>query len=93
VLYREGFRPCHAAFEGLSGDLLVAWGFSRFAEETRWGTLERASGTWRFRPAPEHGRLSARTSSWPPIATRDMVAAILSEADLDGDVSVSNLGR
>jgi len=48
ALLRPSWRSFEAAFEGLSGDLLVSWGFSAFAEETRWAELVRTSGQWRF---------------------------------------------
>ena len=40
------FRAFDAAWESLSGDLLVAWGFSVFAEQTRYATRDGQTGAW-----------------------------------------------
>jgi hypothetical protein len=88
VLFRPGWRPFAAAYEGLSGDLLVAWGFSVFAEETRWATLERASGTWRTGQHPSSDAIGAQIllASDP---TSDRISAAIGEGDVDDDVTVS----
>jgi len=40
------FRAFDVAWESLTGDVLVSWGHSQFAEETRYATLGSASGLW-----------------------------------------------
>jgi hypothetical protein len=89
TLVRRTWRPFDAAFESLSGDLLVSWGFSVFAEETRWATLERETSTWRSGQHPStdasgaHVVLRADPSS-------DRIVGAFAEGDLDNDVSVSH---
>lgn len=88
TFFLSGWRPFDAAWENGSGDLLVAWSFSVHAEQTRWATLERATGTWRHGQHPSTDAVGARVAlaSDP---TSDRIAAVFSEGGLDGDVSVS----
>ena len=88
TIYSAGWRPFDAAFESNSGDLVVIWGFSRFAEEARWGTLERATGQWRFgqHPSTEAVGADIKLASDP---VSDRIALVMGEADFDNDVTVS----
>jgi hypothetical protein len=88
TLVRRSWRPFDAAFESLSGDLLVTWGFSVFAEEVRWATLERASGQWRF---GQHVSIDASGADVVLAADpgTDRIVGAFAEGDLDNDVSVS----
>jgi parallel beta-helix repeat protein len=88
VLFRPSWRPFDAAFESLSGDLLVSWGFSAFAEETRWATLERASGEWRSGQHVSTDAVGAHIVLAPDPSS-DRIAAAMGEADNDNDVTVS----
>lgn len=88
TLVRPTWRPFDAAFESLSGDLLVTWGFSLFAEETRWATLERASGQWRTGQHPSTDASGAQVVlAADPVS--DRIVAAFGEGDIDNDVSVS----
>jgi hypothetical protein len=88
TLFRPGWRPFDGAFETQSGDLLVTWGFSRFSEETRWATLERATGTWRSGQSPATDAVGAQVLlAADPSSNR--IAAVFGEGDLDNDTSVS----
>ncbi|HVQ25051.1 MAG TPA: hypothetical protein VMV01_07735, partial [Planctomycetota bacterium] len=40
------FKAFDAAWESQSGDMLVAWGYSQFAEETRFANWVRSTGNW-----------------------------------------------
>jgi hypothetical protein len=88
TIYAPGWRPFDAAFESLSGDFLVMWGFNRFAEESRWATLERATGLWRTGQYPSSDAVGAQLllDSDP---TSDRIAAVIGEATFDNDVTVS----
>jgi hypothetical protein len=88
TLFRSGWRPFDAAWENRSGDLLVTWSFSLYAEETRWAVLESASGSWQTGQHPSTDAVGAHVAlaSDP---TSDRIAAVFGEAGLDGDVSVS----
>lgn len=88
TLVRRTWRPFDAAFETLAGDLLVSWGFSLFAEETRWATLERDRGAWR---TGQHASTDASGAqvilAADPMSNR--IVGAFAEGDLDNDVSVS----
>jgi len=88
TIYAPGWRPFDAAFESLSGDLLVTWGFSRFAEESRWATLERATGQWRTGQYPSSEAVGAQVILASDPAS-DRIACELGEATFDNDVTVS----
>jgi len=88
ALLEPGWRPFDAAYESLSGDLLVAWGFTVFAEETRWATLERSSGQWRTGQAPSTDAVGAQVEMAAD-PTSDRIAVTMGEATLDRDVIVS----
>jgi parallel beta-helix repeat protein len=84
----RGFQAFDAAWEGMSGDLLVAWGYSQFAEETRYATLTRATDTWttgQFVSTDALGK-SLELASDP---TTDRIVAVFGEGDSDDDVGVS----
>ena len=88
TIYTPSWRPFDAAFESLSGDLVVTWGFNRFAEETRWATFERASGEWRTGQHPSTEAVGAHVVlAGDPVS--DRIAAVMGEGDLDNDVIVS----
>jgi hypothetical protein len=88
TIFAPSWRPFDAAFESLSGNLLVTWGFSTFAEETRWATLERASGVWRTGQHPSTDAIGAHiVLAADP--TTDRIAAVMGEASFDNDVIVS----
>jgi parallel beta-helix repeat protein len=85
------FRAFDAAFESLSGDLLVAWGYSQFAEETRYATLHRATDTWltgQFVSTDALGKTLALASD----PASDRIVAIFGEGATDDDVGVSVWG-
>lgn len=88
TMFRPGWRPFDAAFETNSGDLLVTWGFSLFAEETRWATLERASGEWRTGQHVSTDAIGAHIVLASDPAS-DRIAAAMGEGDADNDVIVS----
>lgn len=88
TVYSPSWRPFDAAFESLSGDLLVAWGFSVFAEETRWTTLERATGEWRTGRHPSSEAIGAAVVMAADPAS-DQIALLLGEGSIDDDVTVS----
>lgn len=82
------FKAFDAAWESQSGDLLVAWGYSQFAEETRYATLTRTTGTWttgQFVSTDALG-MSLALASDP---TTDRIVAIFGEGNSDDDVGVS----
>lgn len=83
------FKAFDAAWESLSGDLLVAWGHSQFSEETRYATLVRATDTWttgQFVSTDALGMFVVLASD----PTSDRIAAIFGEGLKDDDVGVSN---
>jgi len=82
------FKAFDAAFESLSGDLLVAWGYSQFAEETRYATLTRATDTWttgQFVSTDALGKFLALSAD----PTSDRIVGIFGEGFSDDDVGVS----
>jgi parallel beta-helix repeat protein len=82
------FRAFDAAWESLSGDLLVAWGYSQFAEETRFATLTRATNTWttgQFVSTDALGKYLALSSD----PDSDRIVAVFGEGASDDDVGVS----
>ncbi|HEX6882365.1 MAG TPA: right-handed parallel beta-helix repeat-containing protein [Planctomycetota bacterium] len=82
------FRAFDVAWESLSGDLLVAWGYSQFAEETRFATLTRATDTWttgQFVSTDALGKF-LRLASDP---VTDKIVAVFGEGTSDDDVGVS----
>ena len=83
-----GWRPFDLAFESLSGDLLVMWGFNVFSEEARWATLERSSGQWLSgqHPSTEANCAHVVLASDPG---SDRIAVVMGEGDFDNDVAVS----
>lgn len=84
----RAFQAFDAAWEGQSGDLLVAWGYSQFAEETRYATLTRATDTWttgQFVSTDALGK-SLKLASDP---TSDRIVAVFGEGTSDDDVGVS----
>jgi hypothetical protein len=88
TLHSPGWRPFDAAFEGRSGDLLVVWGFSVFAEQNRWASRERASGRWTGGLNPSADAIGAHLvlSAEPG---GDRIVSLSAEADLDNDVTVA----
>jgi hypothetical protein len=88
TVYTPGWRPFDAAFEGISRDLVIAWGFNVFIEETRWATLERATGEWRTGQHPSSDAVGAHVllAADP---TSDRIATLMGEGDLDNDAIVS----
>jgi parallel beta-helix repeat protein len=88
TIFASGWRPFDAAFESLSGDLLVAWGFNRFAEETRWATHERTRDQWRFGQHPSTEAVGAQILlASDPGSNR--IALTMGEGSFDNDVTVS----
>jgi parallel beta-helix repeat protein len=82
------FKAFDAAWESLSGDLLVAWGYSQFAEETRYATLTRTTGIWttgQFVSTDALGKSLALASD----PTTDRIVGIFGEGNSDDDVGVS----
>ena len=82
------FKAFDAAWESVSGDLLVAWGYSQFAEETRYATLSRATDTWttgQFVSTDALGMYLALSSD----PTTDRIVAVFGEGFSDDDVGVS----
>lgn len=88
TVFTAGWRPFDAAFESLSGDLLVMWGFNTFSEETRWASLERASGQWRSGQHPSADTIGADISIASDPSS-DRIAVLMGEGDFDDDVGVS----
>lgn len=88
TLFLPSWRPFSAAYETLSGDLLVAWGFSVFAEQTRWATLEHASGRWITGQHPSSDAIGANiVFASDPVSDRIVMAQ--SEGNSDNDITVS----
>jgi parallel beta-helix repeat protein len=82
------FKAFDVAFESLSGDVLVAWGYSEFSEETRYATLRRATDTWltgQFASTDALGKTLALASD----PTSDRIVGIFGEGASDDDVGVS----
>ena len=82
------FKAFDAAWESQSGDLLVAWGYDEFAEETRYATLDRASDTWttgQFVSTDALGKFLALASD----PTTNRIVGIFGEGFSDDDVGVS----
>jgi len=88
VLYRPGWRPFDAAYEGTSGDLLVAWGFDVFTESLRWAERAQATGAWREGLFSSADSVSADVELAGDLAS-DRIAAVFGEADLNDDVAVA----
>jgi len=85
------FKAFDAAWESLSGDLLVAWGYSPFLEETRYATLTRATDTWttgQFVSTDALGKFLTLASD----PTSDRIIGIFGEGIVDDDVGVSVWG-
>jgi len=85
------FKAFDASWESLSGDLLVAWGYSQFAEETRYATLTRSTDTWttgQFVSTDALG-MSLTLASDP---TSDRIIGIFGEGFSDDDVGLSVWG-
>jgi hypothetical protein len=85
------FKAFDAAWESLSGDLLVAWGYSPFVEETRYATLTRATDTWttgQFVSTDALGKFLALASD----PTSDRIIGVFGEGTSDDDVGVSVWG-
>lgn len=82
------FKAFDAAWESQSGDLLVAWGYSQFAEETRYATLSRLTDAWttgQFVSTDALGMYLSLSSD----PTTDRIVAIFGEGFSDDDVGVS----
>jgi parallel beta helix pectate lyase-like protein len=88
TIFAPSWRPFDAAFESRSGDLVVTWGFSTFAEETRWATLDRASGLWRTGQHPSTDAIGAHIVLAADPAS-DRIAAVMGEGSFDNDVICS----
>ena len=91
VVETREFQAFDAAWETLSGELLVVWGFSIFAEQARFATLDPAApggGTWQFGLHPSSEAIGAQVelASDP---TSDRIAAAFGEGDMDDDVTVA----
>jgi parallel beta-helix repeat protein len=82
------FKAFDAAWEGQSGDLLVAWGYSQFIEETRYATLTRATDTWTTGQFVSTDALG-KTISLAADPTSDRIVAVFGEGATDDDVGVS----
>jgi len=85
------FKAFDAAFESLSGDLLVAWGYSQFAEETRYAILTRSTGNWttgQFVSTDALGKFLALAAD----PTSNRIVGIFGEGFSDDDVGVSVWG-
>jgi len=80
------WKAFDAAWEGVTGDLLVAWGYSAFIEETRYATL--IGNTW---VTGQHNSTDALglTVKLAADPTTNRVAAIFGEGDSDDDVGVA----
>jgi hypothetical protein len=87
VVYAPGWRPFDAAWEK-SGDILIAWGFNVFIEETRWAQHDHLTGTWITGQHPSTDAIGAHVdlASDP---TSDRIVAVIGEGSLDNDVVVS----
>ncbi|MEQ1892878.1 MAG: right-handed parallel beta-helix repeat-containing protein, partial [Planctomycetota bacterium] len=84
----DDFKAFDAAFESLSGDLVVAWGYSQFSEETRYAQLVRSTDTWvtgQFVSTDALGKSLALASD----PTTNRIIGIFGEAATDDDVGVS----
>jgi parallel beta-helix repeat protein len=82
------FKAFDAAFESLSGDLVVAWGYSQFSEETRYAQLVRSTDTWvtgQFVSTDALGKSLALASD----PTTNRIIGIFGEGPTDDDVGVS----
>ena len=88
IVTTRRFRAFDAAWETLSGDLLVAWGFSVFAEQTRYATRNGASGSWTTGQFTSTDAIAAhlRMHSDP---TSDRIVGIFGEGDDDDDITAS----
>jgi hypothetical protein len=85
------FKAFDAAWESLSGDLLVVWGYSQFVEETRFATLTRTTDTWTtgLFSSTDALAMSLTLASDP---SSDQIVAIFGEGFADDDVGVSVWG-
>ena len=84
-------RPSTPPGRALSGDLLVAWGYSPFLEETRYATLTRHDRHWttgQFVSTDALGKFAALASD----PTSDRIIGIFGEGFSDDDVGVSVWG-
>jgi len=88
VVENRGFRAFDAAWESLSGDLLVAWGFDVFSEETRYATRDGQSGAWTTGHFASTEAIAAhlRMASDP---TSDRIIGIFGEGTFDDDITAS----
>lgn len=85
------FKGFDAAWESLSGDLLVVWGYSPFVEETRFATLTRSTDTWTTGLFSSTDAL-AMSLSLASDPSSDQIVAIFGEGLADDDVGVSVWG-
>jgi hypothetical protein len=88
VVTAREFRAFDLAWESLSGELLVVWGFSIFAERARIATLDPAGGSWQVSEVPSTEAIGAvvELASDP---TSDRIVAAFGEGNEDDDVAVS----
>ncbi|MAB81446.1 MAG: hypothetical protein CMJ89_19065 [Planctomycetes bacterium] len=88
IVETRGFRSFDAAWEGLSGDLLVAWGFNVFAEQTRYATRSGQTGLWTNGQFTSTDAIAAhlRLHSDPQ---SDRIVGIFGEGWDDDDVTAS----
>ena len=87
IVEMREFRAFDAAWETLSGELLVVWGFSVFAERARIATLD-ADGNWGFSIHSSAEAISSivRLESDP---TSDRIVTAFGEGRQDDDVVVA----
>jgi hypothetical protein len=84
----QDWKAFDVAWESLSGDLLVSWGYSPNIEETRFATLNGTTRVWitgQHNSTDAIGALQAIAAD----PTTNRIAAIFGEGDLDDDVCVA----
>ena len=88
IVETRGFRAFDVAWETLSGDLLVAWGFDVFSEETRYATRDGRSGAWTTGHFASTEAIAAhlRMASDP---SSDRIIGIFGEGTVDDDITAS----
>ncbi len=86
VVVNREFQAFDAAWESLSGDLLVVWGFSVFAEQARIATLDSSGWDFSVHTSAEAIGAVVRLASDP---MSDQIVTAFGEGREDDDVTVA----
>ncbi len=88
IVETRDYRAFDVAWESNSGDLLVAWGFSPFAEQTRYATRSAQTGLWTTGQFTSTDAIAAhlRMESDP---ASDRIVGIFGEGTDDDDITAS----